>query len=80
MTNQKTARLTTAEYYLFLARMLYPTYYFDAYEEILNGKKKEEEIKKITNKVNDYEKILKKIYNYYKNFLMITPIEWLETI
>ena len=76
----KKAKLTTAEYYLFLARMLYPTYYFDAYENILNGKKEEKEIKKIINKVNDYEKILKKIYNYYKQFLMMTPIEWLETI
>ncbi len=75
----KNARLTTAEYYLFFARMLYPTYYFDLYEEIISGKKDEKEIKKITDKINDYEKILKKIYSYYKNFLPLTSIEWLET-
>ncbi|MDD6264141.1 MAG: hypothetical protein PUA97_03380, partial [bacterium] len=62
------------------ARMLYPTYYFDVYEDIIKGIKKEEEIKKITNKISDYEHILKKIYNHYKNFIMITPIEWLEAI
>lgn len=73
------ARLTTAEYYLFLARMLYPTYYFDLYEEIVSGKKEEKEIKKITDKISDYEKTLKKIYNYYKTFLPFTEIEWLET-
>ena len=75
----KEARLATAEYYLFFARMLYPTYYFDLYEEIISGKKDEKEIKKITDKINDYEKILKKIYSYYKNFLPLTSIEWLET-
>ncbi len=74
------ARLTTAEYYLFLARMLYPTYYFDLYEEIISGKQEEKVIKKITDKVSDYEIVLKKIYNYYQSFLPITPIEWLETI
>ena len=60
--------------------MLYPTYYYDLYEEIISGKKEEKEIKKIINKVNDYEKILKNIYTYLKEFLVFTPIEWLETI
>ena len=74
----KNARLTRPEYYLFFARMLYPTYYFDLYEEIINGKKDEKEIKKITDKVNDYEQILRRIYNYLKNFLSFSPIEWFE--
>ena len=76
----KNARLTTAEYYLFLARMLYPTYYFDLYEEIIMGKKEEQEIKKITDKVSDYEKIIKKIYNYYKGLIPFVQVEWLEAI
>ena len=64
--------------YLFLARLIYPTYYFDLYEEIIKKIKEDEEIKKITNKVDDFEKIIKKVYNYYKTFLPISKIEWLE--
>ena len=71
-------RLSTYEYYLFLARLIYPTYYFDLYEEIITDRKEDEEIKKITNKVDDFEKIIKKVYNYYKTFLPISKIEWLE--
>lgn len=73
------SRLTKNECYLFLARMFYPTYYFDIEEEIIKGNIKEEKIKKITNKVSDYEKILKKIYIFYKSTLKIN-IEWLEAI
>ena len=63
---------------LFLARMIYPTYYYDLYEEIITNRKKDEEIKKITDKVDDYEKIIKQIYNYYKSFMITPQIEWLE--
>lgn len=74
------AKLTQNEYYLFLARMLYPTYYFDMYEEIINGKKKEEDINTITNKIHNYEKVLRMIYIHLKNIIMLPTIEWLETI
>jgi len=73
-------KLTNDEYLLFLARMIYPTYYFDLYEDIINGSKSGDELKKITNRVNDYQNLIQSIYNYYKSFLQITPIEWLETI
>lgn len=71
-------RLTTNEYLLFLSRMIYPTYYFDIYEEIITNRKKDEEIKKIISKTDEYEKLLKTIYNYYKTFLPVPIIEWLE--
>ncbi len=72
------SNLTGNEYLLFLARMIYPTYYFDLYEDIISGAKSSEELKKITNRVNDYQKLIQYIYTYYKSFLRITPIEWLE--
>lgn len=72
--------LNQDEYLLFFARMIYPTYYFDLYEDIISGAKSSDELKKIINRVNDYQLLLQSIYNYYKNFLRITPIEWLETI
>ena len=58
--------------------MIYPTYYFDLYEEIITNRKKDEEIKKIIDKVDDYEKIIKQIYNYYKSIIIVPQIEWLE--
>ncbi len=73
------SNLTTAEYLLFLARMLYPTYYFDIYEAIINGEDKKEELKKIINKIDDYEVLLKKIYKLLKRQFPIIPIEWLES-
>ncbi|MBR2857616.1 hypothetical protein IKE96_00075, partial [bacterium] len=44
----KYSNLNQTEYLLFLARMLYPTYYFDLFEDIIIGKNDKEEIKKIT--------------------------------
>ena len=74
----KNANLTVSEYLFFLARMLYPTYYFDLYEEIITNRQKDENIKKIISQTDNYEKLLKKIYNYYKMFLQIPQIDWLE--
>ena len=60
---------------MFFARMLYPTYYFDIYEEIITDREKEEKLLKILDKVNDYENILKQIYRQIKN---LPTIDWLE--
>ena len=72
-------KLSTHEYLLFLARMIYPTYYFDLYEEIITNRKKDEDIEKIVAKANDFEQLIKKIYKYYKMFIPIPNIEWLES-
>ena len=72
------SKLSTYEYFLFLARLIYPTYYFDLYEEIITDRKGDEEIKKITDKVDDFESIIKQIYHYYKTFLPVPRIDWLE--
>ncbi len=69
-------RLDINEGKLFLARMLFPTYYFDLYEKIIDNEIDEREIKKITIKADNYEKILKQIYYHFKNNQL--NIEWLE--
>lgn len=71
-------KLTSYEYILFLARMIYPTYYFDIYEEIITDREKEEKLLNIINKIAEYENILKKIYKYFKSFIYIPTIDWLE--
>lgn len=74
----KTTYLTNQEYLLFFARMLYPTYYYDIFEQIIKGKKEDKEIKKITKLTSDYEILLKNLYKYYRQNFNIEPIEWLE--
>lgn len=71
-------KLSYNESVYFLARMLFPTYYFDLYEKIIANEVKEEEIKKIISKVDKYEKLLKYIYLNFKNNNLY--IDWLEKI
>ena len=61
---------------LFLARMSFPTYYFDLYEKIIDNEIDESEIKKVIIKADNYEKILKQVYYHFKNNQI--NIEWLE--
>jgi len=68
----KTVKLTNEEYKLLLVRLLFITPYFDLYENIMDETREEKEIKKIIQKLNDYEKFLKKYYKMiYKNINMI---------
>lgn len=70
-------RLTVEECHLLFARMFFLTPYFDLYEQIVDGKKEEEQIKKIINRLNDYEIYLKELYHYLKTYMNIEEIEWL---
>lgn len=67
-----------SEILLFFARMLYPSYYFDIYDEIIQEKTNEESIKKYIKKNISYEIFLKEIYKYIKLRFKIPEIEWLE--
>ena len=71
--------LTNNEKKLFFVRMLFPSYYFDTYENIIINKISEETIKKITIKVDEYDKILNKIYLHLKINSNL-QISWLENI
>ena len=67
------------EYIYLFSRLLFPTYYFDIYDEIINDKKDEELIIPIVQKVNEYEEFLVSLYKYilYEKKVQIEPIEWL---
>lgn len=60
------------------SRILYPSFYFDIYDDIISGKKKEKEINKIINRVNEYEYFLSNIYLYLKKFYDIPEINWIK--
>ena len=71
-------KLTNDEYILFMARLLYPSYYFDMYDDIMQGKIDEEEIKEIIKKSNSFELLLRKLYIFIHERSNMPTIEWLH--
>lgn len=63
---------------LLLARLIYPSYYFDIYDKIIQEKISEDKVNFYIRKNVHYETFLKKIYMYLKNKYKIMEIEWLE--
>lgn len=74
------SQLNNEEACCFLARMLFPTYYFDMYEKIIAGELEEEKINIILSKVDNYEHFLKQIYQYLSQFYQIPEIGWLKKV
>lgn len=68
---------TIYSYGLFYARLIYPTYYFDVYEGIMNGKKEEDDLIPIIEKVDSYQEFLKNAYIEIAKYAPIDRIEWL---
>ena len=60
------------EYILFIARMLYPTYYFDMIDKIIINNESEVILKKIIDKTNDYINLIEELFYYINNNLRIT--------
>ena len=60
--------------------MLYPSFYFDLYEQIIENKLEESKIKEAIKITPIYEKLIKKLYQYLKNIIQLPEIDWLEII
>ncbi len=69
--------LSIYNYHMLFARLLYPSYYFDIYENIMNSESDENELIPIISKVNDYEIFLKKAYLEISKYAKIEKIDWL---
>ncbi len=76
-TYLKMKRLTPYEYHMLYARLLYPSYYFDIYEDIMNNDGDEEKLIPIINKANDYEQFLKEAYYEINKYTNLERIDWL---
>ena len=63
---------------LLFARILYPSFYFNLYDDIISNKKEEKELLKITSRINEYEQYLYEIYLYLKKIYNIPEVEWLK--
>ncbi len=73
----KRKKLSIFGYQLLYARLLYPNYYFDIYEKVIENKESEEKLIPIINKAKDYEKFLKDMYNILSEFAPIEKIDWI---
>lgn len=76
-TYLKMKPLTSYGYHMLYARLLYPSYYFDIYESIMNSGEDEENLMKIINKVNDYEIFLKDAYYEISKYTHLEHIDWI---
>ena len=70
-------KLTDYEANMLYARILYPSYYFDIYENVIEDKMDEEELLSIINRVDEYEQFLKIVYFELNKKNKIEKINWL---
>ena len=70
-------RINAEEATLFLSRLLFPTYYFDICEKIIEGENDTILIQKL-NRIELFELNLKKVYTFLKANYKIPEIEWLN--
>jgi len=66
------------EWKLFFVRMLFPTFYFDMYEKIIDKEKEDIEIFDIIKIIPTYEYIIKRIYEEMLLHFPMPDIEWLK--
>ena len=69
--------LSDNEKCLLFTRLIYPSYFFDIYDNIVSGKDLENSAKRIIDKAFEYEGFLKNIYFYIKKTTYIDNIDWL---
>lgn len=69
--------LSRDELYIFYVRMLYPSFYFDLYEQIISGVKEDKELIKIISKISYYQKLLQDLYLFLKPYTDLPDIEWI---
>ena len=70
--------LSLMEVKLLISRILYPSFYFDMYEDILIDNKEEKMILDVISRLDDYEDYLSKVISFFKASYDIEEIEWLK--
>ena len=72
--------LTMYECYSFFVRLFYPSFYFDAYERVINNEIEDSKLQIIIDKTSSYERLLKQLYYYLSNYMEMPDIEWIKKI
>ena len=73
----KRKKLSVFGYQLLYARLLYPSYYFDIYEKVMEDQLDEEALIPIINKSVSYELFLNKMYFEISKYAPIEAIDWI---
>ena len=68
---------TNFEANMLIARLLYPSYYFDIYEQVMNNHAKEDTLINIIDKSSSYEEFLNKIYKILNKKNPLIYIDWI---
>ena len=69
-------KLDNYTYNMLFARLLFPTYYFDIYEEVMNKNRKEDDLITIITKVDNYQEFIKKAYFEISKYAKLYKINW----
>lgn len=73
----KSIKLSNYSYQMFFARLIFPSLYFDLYENAIESKEKEEDIIEVIQKVDEYEYFMKNVYILISNYSKIDKVDWL---
>ena len=65
---------------LFIARMLFPSFFFDSFEMLIDNKLAEKDVIYIINNMNAYEEFVLEIYNILKENYFLPEIDWLKKV
>ena len=63
--------------HLLMARILYPSFYFEAYDAIMNNQENESSILKITSRIDEYENYLSDVWKYFHKYYNIQNVGWI---
>ena len=74
----KKSQLSLMEVKLLISRLLYPSFYFEMYEDILIDNKEEKIILEIISRLDDYEEYLDKVISFFRVYFDVDEVEWLR--
>ncbi|MFI3260929.1 MAG: hypothetical protein R3Y13_04365 [bacterium] len=77
-TYLKSRRLSIYSYQMFYARLIFPSTYFDLYENAINDKSKEEDIIHIIKSCSEYEKFLADVLVIIRKYVNIEGLTWIN--
>ncbi len=76
-TYLKIKKLTPYSYHMLYARLMYPSSYFDIYEDIMNNDGDEEKLIPVIKRIDEYEEFLKNAYLEISKYTNLERIDWL---
>lgn len=74
----KQANLNRLDLILVYGRLLFPSFYFDRYDDIINNNSDPKKIKSIISRSEEYEYFLKMIYTKVNSIVAIPRVDWLN--